>query len=165
MIFKKEFGMKKVFSIIGLLLCIIINSMAQNAGNTSLFTQNWNASKKAYTTTYDDVHLVFFIDADRKNSNFIFCTLDEKNALSDLVGPDIGQLRLTDNKDTDSYNKIYQELLKKAKAFGKKEKEGLTSLSSHGLTKSQFYISEKLYGKNKDIFDSENCQQILQRLR
>ena len=164
MIFKKEFGMKKVFSIIGLLLCIIINSMAQNAGNTSLFTQNWNASKKAYTTTYDDVHLVFFIDADRKNSNFIFCTLDEKNALSDLVGPDIGQLRLTDNKDTDSYNKIYQELLKKAKAFGKKEKEGLTSLSSHGLTKSHFYISEKLYGKNKDIFDSENCQQILQRL-
>ncbi|MBR4005286.1 MAG: hypothetical protein IKI90_05505 [Treponema sp.] len=156
--------MKKVFSIIGLLLCIIINSMAQNAGNTSLFTQNWNASKKAYTTTYDDVHLVFFIDADRKNSNFIFCTLDEKNALSDLVGPDIGQLRLTDNKDTDSYNKIYQELLKKAKAFGKKEKEGLTSLSSHGLTKSHFYISEKLYGKNKDIFDSENCQQILQRL-
>lgn len=164
MIFKKEFGMKKVFSIIGLLLCIIINSMAQNAGNTSLFTQNWNASKKAYTTTYDDVHLVFFIDADRKNSNFIFCTLDEKNALSDLVGPDIGQLRLTDNKDTDSYNKIYQELLKKAKAFGKKEKEGLTSSSSHGLTKSHFYISEKLYGKNKDIFDSENCQQILQRL-
>ena len=156
--------MKKVFSILWMSIFIFLTAMAQNMSGTSLFTQNWNADKKANTVSYDDVYIAYFLDAESKNSNFILCTIDEDRALSQLVSQDIGQLRFTDTKDKDSYNKIYQGLLNKAKTFGPNEKEGLTSTSLHGLTRSHFFISEKLFSENKDFFESNTCQQIFQRL-
>ena len=88
--------MKKVFSILWMSIFIFLTAMAQNMSGTSLFTQNWNADKKANTVSYDDVYIAYFLDAESKNSNFILCTIDEDRALSQLVSQDIGQLRFTD---------------------------------------------------------------------